>query len=127
MKKVIYLCTLFFLFVQCDRPKMTETWICEENDYRITLQFYDNGSFYSTTVGDCHRIECCVLFENDIWGDYKMENDSIMQFSYQIDRDDPGLTVPFDYSKDCDTIFLKFIGFHEGHTNLVRTYKFITK
>ncbi len=127
MKKVIYLCTLLFLFVQCDRPKMTETWICDENDYKITLQFYDNGSFYSTTVGDCHQLECYVLFENDMWGDYKIVNDSIMQFLYQIDRDDPGLTVSFKYSKNCDTILLKFFGFHDNHIGYVNTYKFVIK
>ena len=127
MKKVIYLYTLLFLFVQCDRPKMTETWICDENDYKITLQFYDNGSFYSTTVGDCHQLECYVLFENDMWGDYKIVNDSIMQFSYQDDKDAPELICPFKYSRNCDTILLEYSGFHDLHIGYVLTYKFVTK
>lgn len=129
MNKIFYLFLLLFLFVQCNRPQKTEIWRCDESDYGITLQLYDNASFYSTTVGDCHQNALSVLFEDDTWYDYEIVNDSIMNIT-NIHNDDVTVSsgnVTFNYLRNNDTVVLHYVGVHDAFVNMVTMYKFIAQ
>lgn len=130
MEKIVYFCLIAILLVQCDRTQKTELWICEEEDYQIQLQLYDNNSFHSTVVGDCHRNDLCVLFADDTWYDYTTENDSIINISHIRNSNDSfpaGDYFTFHYSRSNDTITLRYLGIHDCFVNYVTQYKFVTQ
>lgn len=118
------------LLVQCNNPQKTELWICDEEDYQIQLQFYDDNSFHSTVEGDCHRNELCVLFANDTWYNYAIGNDSFINISHIRNSDvsfPAGDNFAFRYTRSGDTITLRYLGIHDLFVNYVTTYKFVTK
>ena len=130
MKKLFCFCLMTTLLVQCHKPQKTELWICDEEDYQIQLQFYDDNSFHSTVGGDCHRNDLCVLFADDTWYDYVIENDSIINISHIRNSDGffpAGDNFTFHYSRSDDTITLRYLGIHDSFVNYVTGYKFLTQ
>ena len=108
------------------KPEPTESWLCSEDEYVIKLEFYNNNFFNSSVIGDCHRQDLYVLFDDNKCYEYEIMGDSMLKIIGIAENSvvsEVGEFLMFEITRQDNDIFLRYKGINQS-VGLVRYYHF---
>lgn len=132
---------VFALFSACERPEpepepttsvvdtndIKATWVCDSEDFRITLKFLSQDGLVYSSVNQDTTLNYQLLFSNSTLYTYRIENDTVLRFT-QIWHDDSqeNINSPFVIHHIIpDTVELFYSGYSAEPPFILDYYKFI--
>ena len=136
---------VFTLLTACERPEpgpnpgtepstpvvdtndIKATWICDSEDFCITLKFLSQEGLVYSSVNQSTTLNYQLLFSNSTLYTYRIENDTILRFT-QIWHNDvqENINSPFVMHHIApDTVELFYIGYSAEPPFILDYYRFI--
>ena len=132
----------FALFAACERPEpeqptpiekpivdtndIKETWICDNEDFCVTISFLTQQSFIYSSVNQSSTMIYQLLFGNSYIYRYEIENDTILRLTEQWhDNIHETINSPFViHHTSSDTVELFYAGYFTEPPFILDYYKF---
>ena len=109
-----------------DTNDIKATWVCDSEDFCITLKFLSQEGLVYSSVNQSTTLNYQLLFSNSTLYTYQIENDTILRFT-QIWHNDfqENINSPFVIRQIApDTVELSYIGFYAEPPFILDYYKF---
>ena len=115
--------------LQVDTNNLREVWVCETEDFQVTLKFFAEGDITYSSVRQNAPLSYQLIFADSvIYGYYIGSIDSILHIT-NIYHDDiiESANLPFAMHRVApDTLELEYIGLADETQPVLKSYKFLT-